>query len=68
MALEGFEPQFSKLGPATKMVALQTDSSNFFHSKRIEINEKQYNDPIWITKHDCCFPKLSWISILELIC
>ena len=47
MALEGSGPQFSKQGPATKM-ALQIDSSNFFHYERIEIDEKQYNDPIWI--------------------
>jgi hypothetical protein len=39
MALEGSGPQFSKLGPATKM-ALQVDSSNFFHSERIKIDEK----------------------------
>jgi hypothetical protein len=42
---KGSRPQFSKLGPATKM-ALQVDSSNFFHSERIKIDEKQYNDPI----------------------
>jgi len=47
MALQGSRPQFSKLGPATKM-ALQVDSSNFFHSKRIKIDDKKYNDPIWI--------------------
>jgi hypothetical protein len=48
MALEGSKPQFSKQGLATKM-ALQVDSSNFFHSERIEIDEKQHNDPIHIT-------------------
>jgi hypothetical protein len=48
MALEGSKPQFSKLGPATKM-ALQVDSSIFFHFERINIDEKQYNDPIQIT-------------------
>jgi hypothetical protein len=42
-----FWTQFSKLGPATKM-ALQVDSSNFFHPESIEIDEKLYNDPIWI--------------------
>jgi hypothetical protein len=39
MDLEGFRPQFSKLGLATKMT-LQADSSNFFHSESIEIDEK----------------------------
>jgi hypothetical protein len=39
MALEGFRSKFSKLGLATKM-ALQDDSSNFFHFERIEIDEK----------------------------
>jgi hypothetical protein len=39
MAQEGFEPQFSKLGPATKMT-LQVDSSNFFHYDNIEIDQK----------------------------
>jgi hypothetical protein len=39
MALEGFKPQFSELGLAIKM-ALQTDSSNFFHSESIVIDEK----------------------------
>jgi hypothetical protein len=48
MAPEGSGPQFSKLGPVTKM-ALQVDSSKFFHSERIEIDDKQYNDPIRIT-------------------
>jgi hypothetical protein len=47
MVPEGSRPQFSKMGPATKM-ALQVDSSIFFHSERIEINEKQYNDPFQI--------------------
>jgi hypothetical protein len=47
MALKCSKPQFSKLGPTTKM-ALQVDSSNFFHPERIEIYEKQYNDPIVI--------------------
>jgi hypothetical protein len=49
MALEYFKwffgPQFSKLGPATKM-ALQVDSSNFFHPESTKIDEKLYNDPI----------------------
>jgi hypothetical protein len=26
-------------------MALQVDYSNFFHSKRIEIDEKKYDDP-----------------------
>jgi hypothetical protein len=39
MALEGSRPQFSKLGPATK-IGLQVDSSNFFQSKRINIDKK----------------------------
>jgi len=39
MDLEGYEPQFSKLGPANKMT-LQVDSSNCFHSKSIDIDEK----------------------------
>ena len=47
MALEGFKPQFSKLGPPTKM-AMQVESLNVFHYERIEIDEKQYNDPIQI--------------------
>jgi hypothetical protein len=47
MALEGSKPQFSKHGPTTKM-ASQVDSSNIFHSEKIEIDEKQYNDPIHI--------------------
>jgi hypothetical protein len=38
MALEGFKPQFSKLGPTIKM-ALQDDTSNFFHCEKIEIDE-----------------------------
>jgi hypothetical protein len=42
-----FRPQFSKLGPLTKM-ALQANSSNFFHPESTEIDEKLYNDPIWI--------------------
>jgi hypothetical protein len=37
--MEGFKPQFSKLGPAIKMT-LQVDSSNFFHSESIKIDEK----------------------------
>jgi hypothetical protein len=47
MVSEGSRPQFSKLGHTTKM-ALQVYSSNFFHSKRIKIDDKQYNDPIRI--------------------
>jgi hypothetical protein len=47
MDLEGSGPQFSILGPAIEMT-LQVNSSNCFHSKRIEIDEKKYNDPIWI--------------------
>jgi hypothetical protein len=42
-----FGPQFSKLGPTTKM-ALQVDSSNFFHPESTKIDEKLYNDPIQI--------------------
>jgi hypothetical protein len=38
MDLEGFKPQFSKLGPVVKMT-LKVDSSDFFHSKSIEIYE-----------------------------
>jgi hypothetical protein len=45
MALEGFRPQFSKLGPTTKM-ALQANSSNFFHPESTKIDEKLYDDPI----------------------
>jgi hypothetical protein len=45
MDLEGSEPQFSKLGLSTKM-ALQDESSNFFHSERIEIDDKKYNEQI----------------------
>jgi hypothetical protein len=48
--LVSFQPQFSKLGPATKM-APQADSSNFFHPKSTDINGKLYNDPIWINGH-----------------
>jgi hypothetical protein len=47
MAPKGFGPQFSKLGPASKM-ALRANSSKFFHYERIEIDEKQYNDQISI--------------------
>jgi hypothetical protein len=47
MALEGFKPQFSKLVPTVKMI-VQDYSSNFFHFESIEIDEKQYNDQIWI--------------------
>jgi len=47
MALESYGPQFSKLEPTTKMV-LQVDSSIFFYYERIEIYDKQYNDPIHI--------------------
>jgi len=36
------------LGHAAKM-ALQVDSSKFFHSKSIEIDQKYYNDPIQTT-------------------
>jgi hypothetical protein len=39
MDLEGFKPQFSKLGPTIKMT-LQDYSSNFFHFESIEIDEK----------------------------
>jgi hypothetical protein len=39
MALECLKPQFSKLGPTIKMT-LQANSSNFFHSESIEIDEK----------------------------
>jgi hypothetical protein len=46
MALEGSGSQFSKLVPTTKM-ALQVYSSNFSTLKD-DIDEKQYNDPIWI--------------------
>jgi len=45
MDVKGSKPQFLKLGPATKM-ALQAESSNFFHFERIEIDEKKYNNPI----------------------
>jgi len=45
IAPKGYGPQFSKLEPDTKMT-LQADSSNCFHSKSIEIDEKWYNDPI----------------------
>jgi hypothetical protein len=38
MDLEGFKPQFSKLGPPIKM-DLQDDTSNFFHFEKIEIDE-----------------------------
>jgi hypothetical protein len=47
MALEGFGPQFSKLGPTTKM-GLQDDYSNFFDSESTKIDEKLYDDPIQI--------------------
>jgi hypothetical protein len=39
MAREGFEPQFSKLEPITKMT-LQVDSSNVFHYANIDIDDK----------------------------
>jgi hypothetical protein len=39
MAPKGFKPQFSKLGPTIKM-AMQDDSSNFFHFESIEMDEK----------------------------
>jgi hypothetical protein len=39
MAPKGFKPQFSKLGLVVK-ITLQPDSSNFFHSESIEIDEK----------------------------
>jgi hypothetical protein len=54
MAPEGYGTQFTKLGTATKM-ALQANSSSFFHFKMIKLDKKkQYNDPIWIT-----FPKVN---------
>jgi hypothetical protein len=42
-----FLTQFSKLGPTAKM-DMQDDSSNFFQLESTEIDEKLYNDPIWI--------------------
>jgi hypothetical protein len=47
MASKGFETHFSKLGPSSKMT-LHVESSNFFHSERIDIDEKKYNYPIHI--------------------
>jgi len=52
MDLECSKPQFSKLGPAAKM-ALEVDSSNFFHLESTNIDEKLYDDiihMIWIFK------------------
>jgi hypothetical protein len=46
----GFQPQSSKLGPTAKM-ALQANSSNFFHPDSTNIDEKLYNDPIQIIPH-----------------
>jgi hypothetical protein len=40
MALKGSKPQFSKVGPSTKM-ALQDESYSFIHSKRIKIDKKK---------------------------
>jgi hypothetical protein len=47
MALEGSEPQISKLGPATKM-GPASQFLQFFHPKSTKIDEKLYNDPFWI--------------------
>jgi hypothetical protein len=47
MDLEGFEPQISKLGPATKM-GPTSQFLQFFHPESTEIDEKLYNDPIQI--------------------
>jgi hypothetical protein len=48
------DPNFPNLGLATKM-ALQVDSSNFFHPESTKIDEKLYDDPIQITM--CNDPK-----------
>jgi hypothetical protein len=44
MALEGFRPQISKLGLATKM-GPASQFLQFFHPKSTKIDEKLYNDP-----------------------
>ena len=45
MDLEGSRRQFSELGDTTKM-ALQVDSSIFFHLQSTKIDENLYDDPI----------------------
>jgi hypothetical protein len=47
MALEGFRPQISKLGPATKM-GPASQFLQFFHLESTKIDEKLYNDPFKI--------------------
>jgi hypothetical protein len=44
MDLEGYGPQISKLGLATKM-GLASQFLQFFHLEVIKIDEKLYNDP-----------------------
>jgi hypothetical protein len=44
-----FWTHFSKLGHAVKM-DLQVDSSNVFHPESIDMDEKLYNNPIYINK------------------
>jgi hypothetical protein len=44
MALEGFRPQISKLGPTTKM-GPASQFLQFFHPESTKIDEKLYNDP-----------------------
>jgi len=48
MLLKGFRPQFSKLGLAGKNGPM-SQVLYFFHSEIINMDEKEYNDPIWIT-------------------
>jgi hypothetical protein len=45
--MEGYGPQISKLGPTTKMGPVRK-FLQYFHPKRNEIDEKLYNDLIWI--------------------
>jgi hypothetical protein len=47
MDLEGFIPQISKLGPATKM-GLASQFLQVFHPKITKIDDNLYNDPLWI--------------------
>jgi hypothetical protein len=47
MALEGGRPQFSKLGPSTKM-GLASQFLQFFHPKSTKIDEKLYDDTLWV--------------------
>jgi hypothetical protein len=47
MSQNGYGLKFSKMEPNTEM-ALQVDSSNYFHPESTKIDGKLYDDPIHI--------------------